>query len=263
VIVKESMRKEKYHAAFMDMLSRQCLDLFDLRSLNTNEDKHRERIEGALWHPTRIFEYPWVLNVAFPEGKVLDLGSNEQFALTLLQGGMCKDMTVHHTHTDSAHTGIIETGLGFLPMYRPRERHKEDFTMFWGLPKQMEWEDRFDVIYNISIMEHVEAENVKDWFTYPWRALKPGGKMAVTIDYLPEKPMGFRSERIGIQNHDLSFCLENGAILEHAETKELPWHPDFDKTLFEDGDARVVDFSWRGSEPEKLAVYGFVLRKPE
>lgn len=264
MIVSEKMREEEWWKNNFAMLNESFLEAFGLRSLLTQTDMHE-----SFWHYSRVFEYPWAVAAMGNEfvdkrPRILDLGANEQFSLALVEAGVTKDLVIHHTWTDSQHMGIITMRCGLVPLMYPRQKHKDRFTIFWGSPHQFPWVEEFDVIFNLSIMEHIEEENLRDWFTYSWRALKPGGKLVFTIDYMPEEPLGTNNKDIGIQNHDLSFMLETDAVMEQAVLEELPWSKEYDPERFtEEAGAKLVNFTHRKTKPIKLGVYGFVLRKPQ
>jgi len=138
-----------------------------------------------LWHFTRQFEYPLAMREAPPKGNVFDVGSAKRWAIALMANKDIRRMTRWHTYQDTCVMSLVPVpGLGFLPAHDILARHKDRLRMYWALPEHLPDEpESEDVIYNISVVEHVEAENARKWMDTTWRRLKPGGRYFLTCDF--------------------------------------------------------------------------------
>lgn len=57
-------------------------------------------------------------------------------------------------------------------------------------------DETFDVIFSISVVEHIETEKLDSFFHDSLRILKPGGRFLHAIDmYLQEDPMAYTKDR--------------------------------------------------------------------
>ena len=147
-------------------------------------------------------------------------------------------------------------------MQGPFEKIRDRLKIFWGTPDQFfGWDDTFDVIYNLSVIEHVEPENQRMWMENTWRVLKPGGRMVLTCDFFPFKSFGFECAQDNIRNHNLSYLVSDlGAGVSEVEGWEVPWLVGYDGQRVK-SDQDVI--AWElGSFDEPYSVYGVVLTKP-
>ncbi len=220
-----------------------------------------EQCWQQFWHMTRIVEWPWAIDWIEDGDKVFDVGSDPTFGLHCLRNGVV-DFTMHHTCFDTEHLGrILIHSVGWItaaPIFR---KHARKLKMVWGYPDQIDIPDEtYDVVTNLSVMEHVEPENWRSWMDFCWRILKPGGLLVMSCDYLVgEHPD--EGQKIDITNHPYweFFSEKMGWGFQHSMT-HVPWHPSYDPSqLVDDPDVLVV--SHPANRDGKFTVYGFVVRK--
>ena len=232
---------------------------------------------GQFWHNTRLAEYPWVFNAVEPRGAILDIGTNPQATVHLLyrlaKDGVAKPgferLVSHHTHQDTRVLGVVPVGpFGWNSMDPVYKLHAKHHQIVFGYPNDLPLQpESFDMIYNVSVMEHVPSPHAKEWAFGIWRFLKPGGCIVMTCDHLVEHPAGYRYEGhecTHIENHPWwDWIQEWGATIEAAEPADLPWHPEFDESIWMDPDVWKEPYPVaEGVQAPLYGVYGLVLRKP-
>lgn len=268
MLVRHSLIMSQYNQMLLSRMTHLMLEALEIQNLVVNESQ-KENME--LWHPTRRYEYPWALDrIDDLNQKVLDIGSNPQFVISLHSIGI-KDLTIHHTSHDLHQVGAVFVGkFGWVPassFFRKRR-----FKAVFGLPQELDIKDNaYDVITNLSVMEHVPPGEFERWLGGLWRMLKPGGRMIVTTDWPIDFAIGEMISTDNIfANHDwMPFIRETGAeLIEGAE--DCPWHPSFPWTaekIRADKDVYLTQASadyprLPDSRVLDIAVYGFILRKP-
>lgn len=234
------------------------------------------------WHTTRICEYPWAFSIMAYDGdpddiqtwkdqKILDIGADPKFGICALAMG-AKDWTFHHTCEDTQYIGQIAVGMierhGIHHIFR---KYKRNVKMAYGFPDKLDIADgAYDVIFNISVMEHVPGEHIEPWLDGIWRMLKPGGRFIVTCDWLVNEPMG-RGIPDHIWNFDYGPWIKKvGGVVTPEDLADCPWHPSFDRARIDPEVLWMTNYPApmdRATEiPEdldlKFSVYGFVVEKP-
>ena len=210
-----------------------------------------------MWHATRMLEYPLALQSAPPKGDVFDVGSAKRWSISLLELSEVTRLTRWHTFQDTVCLNSIPvSGLGILPSHGVFELWKEKLRMYWCLPEHLPDEpESSDVVYNISVMEHVEPENFRKWMDQSWARLKPGGHYFLSCDYYFMLDLGDGKADF-IFNHDLRQWFDSiDAELVLGNTGELPWHPDYDPSSVHSKDLLTMDFGG------PMSVYVLCLRK--
>lgn len=215
------------------------------------------------WHVTRIIEWPWALNWIETGDKVFDVGSDPTFALHLLRDGV-GDVTMHHTSVDTENLGqVLVHHHGWVSAALLFKRHDKKLKMVWGYPDQLDIPDAtYDVVTNLSVMEHVEPENWKSWMAFCWRILKPGGLLVMSCDYLVTEPKD--GPEIDITNHPYWEFFLNPRYFERFgfqhSMRHVPWHPEYEPKQFVDH-PNVLILGHPANREGKFTVYGFVVRK--
>jgi len=211
------------------------------------------------WHMTRIIEWPWALEWIEPGQKVLDIGADATFALHCLRAGV-GEVTMHHTAFDTEHLGrVLVHTVGWTRAHDIFRKLDRKLKLIWGYPDQLDVPDEtYDVVTNLSVMEHVEPENWRGWMEFCYRVLKPGGLLVMSCDYLcGGQPEGVQ---IDITNHPYwEFFCDHRELMDgfmHSMT-HVPWHPDFDPKVFEES----MQVAHPANRDGMFTVYGFVVRK--
>lgn len=217
------------------------------------------RIEEAwiqFWHVTRIIEWPWALSFFKKGDKVFDVGSDPLFSLLLLREG-AEDITLHHTSVDVPNLGkALVYSLGWVTLKDVWKCHDDKLKMVYGYPHQLDlMPEIYDTVFNLSVMEHVEAENWHSWMESTWRLLKPGGTMVMTCDYLLHSEEG---EPHGIINHRLNEFFDAVDCEFLTPTHHIPWHPDFQPSVLEGNEVLKIT---PDGQHYSYTVYGFAVRK--
>lgn len=252
MLMRNSMRGEVW---FLPRLTQMLDSLCDAIQI-TEQERPGIREYLTRLHPTRLYEYPWVLEHCPPTGKVLDTGSNLQWGLALLGIGL--DVCLHDLPGSVATLNTVFWGDPNSPTVEKAFKHYErKLCLLAGyldkLPIQPE---TFDTVYCLSIVEHVEKqEDVDALMEGMWRVLKPGGRLCLTVDWYAQFGVGDGLSGY-VLNHDLGPYFDRWGVRDQIDA-EVPWQPGFDRKTFWDGD--VVMTEWMS----KLCVYGVSVTKPE
>jgi SAM-dependent methyltransferase len=214
----------------------------------------------GFWHPTRTLEYPWTLAFTPPKGRVLDIGTNPQFGLSLV--GQGADVVLHHTSYDVDVLGLMYCwSRGWHSIEPAIKRSPARCRIVVGFLEDLPFpEGAFDTIYCVSTLEHVPPDSVRRWLEQMALLLAPGGRIAFTVDYLADYALG-EGNMPHAWNHDFAPWLEkSGLHLVAGRSSEIPWHRDYDPKGLA-GDEDVIVLNWEGTG--RLAVYGFAVSKPD
>ncbi len=208
------------------------------------------------WHPTRCYEYPWILHNAPPVGKIFDIGTNPQFSCSLLGMGV-ERLVAHHTYLDIDYFSKIalwenESG-GRKICYG---QYRKQIQAVLGMLDTLDFikDEFFDTIYCISVIEHLPPEEVGPLIDGIWRLLKPGGTAAITCDWFVNFSLGDGIQE-KIVNHDLSPHLARNQMVAEAD-EDLPWEDEHLVGTWSDGDCQIT--YWDG---QPMGVYGFTVTK--
>lgn len=129
--------------------------------------------------PSRLWESTWVLDKIWGGGnKVLDVACGNPGHMIWL--GI---MGYEYTGIDPKFAG---DNLPLFRQYLQRTiSHADTLRRLNILPMRMEeiqWVDEFDFVISLSAMEQIDLSIVKKGIPLMMRALKPGGRMLLTID---------------------------------------------------------------------------------
>lgn len=134
----------------------------------------------------RYLEYPWVIeNIlrAPAPGTVLDVGAGVSPVPLILASRGWTVTTIDYSQTTrslSQSGRINEWGyLDYQEADRRIRSFNQDFSQAEFTPKS------FDVIYSVSVIEHVPASTRRDMIGAAGRYLKSGGKLILTLDLEP------------------------------------------------------------------------------
>jgi hypothetical protein len=141
----------------------------------------------AMWHATRVKEWSWALleveKIAKEKGEVnvLDVGCDPRFA-ALLMTVPGVTVTMHRTWCDTEMLGKFY-GAKMLPFME--EYHARVRILVADPVNEIPRTD-FDVVTNISVMEHLPGEMWKEWSDWSWGCLRSGGDYLLTLDWLTD-----------------------------------------------------------------------------
>lgn len=137
-------------------------------------------------HAPRYLEYPWVIDSVLgapAPGTVLDLGAGVSPVPLILAARGWTVTTIDYSHTRRSVKdpgSINEWGFLDYSEVDPRLRStNEDFS------RANFTADCFDVIYSISVIEHMPSTTRRAVFDEIGRCLKSGGRLVLTLDLVP------------------------------------------------------------------------------
>jgi SAM-dependent methyltransferase len=210
----------------------------------------------ARWHVTRVWEYPWAMKHCPPVGNVLDIGSDPKWFVNLVAKG--HKVVAHHTYHDTAVRGRIhpwepDGGISLEKFYR---EHKHQTLGVLGLLEDLNFirDEYFDTIYCLSVIEHVQRDEINGLLSNLVSLLRPGGKLCITADWFTEFGVGG-----GVEGYVVNYDLDalSHVLKPVTPLDEVPWHHNFNRQkLFSDPD--VVCTMWG---ERFMVVYGVVFEK--
>ena len=220
--------------AFQEVLSRlegiqNQYDLPDFRPVNLERYPWSKALQtGSEMYASRLWEYPFAILEGQPEGKTcVDVGCGMS-PFTLYLRDISKE--VIGVDTDLKPSGSKGPAFGVT----------EDYLGSTGLRifKSTKYlvSEYFDLVFCISVVEHIPRKDIHKLIQEMTRILKPGGKLVVTLDVNIHYDMA----------RPLELIWDSGLI--PVGNLELHWpHQRF-------GKAKDTRFS--------ADVYGLVLEKP-
>jgi glycosyltransferase involved in cell wall biosynthesis/protein-L-isoaspartate O-methyltransferase len=137
-------------------------------------------------HLPRCIEYPWVLrelrSIGKPAMRVLDVGAGVN-VLPLILADAGHSVTTVDNHDQRREPGDRHswTEWGYLDYANLRPgiaSHQQDFLAYGP-------SERFDVIYSVSVVEHLPADARRAWLRRMATLLAPGGELLLTVDLVP------------------------------------------------------------------------------
>ena len=240
-------------AHFVDICGVRKQEIADLRF--THEKNAEKRITSMAQidacHPSRAIEYPWALEACPPKGTVLDIGTDYRWAFYLAGIDEVNRLTIHHTYQDIDVIGCrinSETHMT-IDCSKAFRAYQDKLTMIYGIPDQLPiTHETYDIIYCLSVLEHVETDiDLARWIYPMLRWLKPGGKLCITVDWLVGLPFGGQ--------HSLNWPIWNRDFRTYFDLSCLdqkPWEP-------LDGNDEI---RFMKTPTEAITVYGFIVEKP-
>lgn len=163
----------------------------------------RTGANGAIWPVsiTRYFEFPFVAaHLPKQPGDFLDISSPRLFSLYVAKHGLAKRLTmVNPDLADIIESGVIKDALNLSI-----ECINLDIAALAARPNS------FDCIWSISVIEHVSGE-YDDMEAIKWiyGALKPGGRLLLTVPVEPEFREDYRDSKI----YDIDMKSTDGKYL--------------------------------------------------
>jgi cyclopropane fatty-acyl-phospholipid synthase-like methyltransferase len=135
-------------------------------------------------HYPRVFEYSWLCELGsnlLDESNILDIGAGVSPLPLWFAERRCTVVTVDNHKLDRTGSDVASWNeWGFLdyaslhPRITSRNCDMLDVT-----------EADFDLIYSVSVIEHLPAETRRQFFGGLRRLLRPGGEFLATIDLVP------------------------------------------------------------------------------
>jgi len=209
---------------------------------------------------TRVFEYPWAFH-AVPVGagtRVVEVGgalAGFQWALAAAGASVTNVDPFEPYGSEDPYPRSVESlhrqlnGWFGLDVALKRTTLDES-----GLDTAA-----FDVVYSISTLEHLGAEQLQRTLTAARDLLKPGGALVLTVDlFLELQPFTTRSANRCVMNVSMADVVARaGLTLEQGDVSELYGFPEFDARRVQSQLERYLV----GSNQPTL-VQACVLRKP-
>jgi len=157
---------------------------------------------------TRIFEYPWVVDVArpVPGQRVLDIGgglAGLQFVLAKLG---CR--------VENVDPGIKAKGIGFVCDQEHLALMNRAFRTgvrlhSCTLPEAGLQASTYDLVISVSTIEHLAEHEIEQTLDEALRLLKPGGLLVLTVDlFLNLHPFTYRPENEYGRNYPIGALLK-------------------------------------------------------
>jgi SAM-dependent methyltransferase len=185
---------------------------------------------------TRVFEYPWVVDVAGPGRgmRVLDIGgglAGLQFVLARLG---CR--------VDNVDPGLEAEGIGF-PC---DQEHMALMNRAFGtsvrlhsstLPEAGLDAGAYDLAISVSTIEHLAEHELEQTLDEALRLLRPGGLLVLTVDlFLNLQPFTRRSSNEYGRNYAIGALLQRPGIeIVVGDPVELYGDPSFDADAILEG----------------------------
>ena len=224
-------------------------------------ERVRERRRGPfqyqLNNSTRVFEYPWAFHTAGvrPGMEVLEIGgglSGFQFALA---GAGCRVVNVDPgMQTETFSFPCDQASMARLNAVYATDVQLRNTT----LDRAGLADASFDVAFSISVLEHLDDEQLATAVREAYRVLRRGGRLVMTVDlYLNAAPFTEPVRNRYGRNVDLRALASHAPFeRELGEPSQLHGFPEFDtRRILADLDRYLI-----GSYP--ALVQCMVLRKP-
>jgi 2-polyprenyl-3-methyl-5-hydroxy-6-metoxy-1,4-benzoquinol methylase len=135
-------------------------------------------------HYPRVFEYSWLCeqsNNLLEESNILDIGAGVSPLPLWFAERRCRVVTVDNHELDRTGSNVATWNeWGFLDYASLHSRITSRNCDMLDVT-----ETDFDLIYSVSVIEHLPAETRRQFFSGLRRILRPGGVFLATIDLVP------------------------------------------------------------------------------
>jgi ubiquinone/menaquinone biosynthesis C-methylase UbiE len=103
----------------------------------------------------------------------------------------------------------IKSDIEFLVENDMNSFHNSDVNYMHGYGEKMPFEDNsFDVVYSVSVMEHITTGNDLIVLSEMLRVLKVGGRLILTTDVMPKDEMNYRKYTYPFTSKTLSTVFD-------------------------------------------------------
>lgn len=162
--------------------------------------------------------------------KVLDVSSPRLFSLWV--ASHFKQLDVAHINPDKNDTAETQALLGTRLDRGNLKLSNEDATVLsFG-------NNTFDAVISLSVLEHIPADGDKKALAEMWRVLRPGGRLILTVPFLPE----YREEYFDFDEYHLYAPGTDGRYFASRYYDEVAVN------------SRIIDVV--GRRPEVLEIFG-------
>lgn len=115
----------------------------------------------------------------------------------------------------------IKSDIDFLVKNDMNRFHNSDVKYMHGYGEKLPFEDNsFDVVYSVSVMEHIASGNDLIVLSEMLRVLKVGGRLIITTDVMPEDGMNYRKYTYPFTSNTLSTIFDFLGHYENIDEKE-------------------------------------------
>ena len=119
----------------------------------------------------------------------------------------------------------IKSDIDFLVENDMNSFHNSDVKYMHGYGEKLPFEDNsFDVVYSVSVMEHIASGNDLIVLSEMLRVLKVGGRLILTTDVMPKDEMNYRKYTYPFTSKTLSIVfdfLSNYGDIDNKEKTSL------------------------------------------
>lgn len=115
----------------------------------------------------------------------------------------------------------IKSDIDFLLKNDMNSVHKSSVNYMHGYGEKLPFEDNsFDVVYSVSVMEHIASGNDLIVLSEMLRVLKVGGKLIITTDVMPNDGISYRKYTYPFTSETLSTVFDFLDKYERIDEKE-------------------------------------------
>lgn len=115
----------------------------------------------------------------------------------------------------------IKSDIDFLVENDMNRFHKSNVEYMHGYGEKLPFEDNsFDVVYSVSVMEHIASGNDLIVLSEMLRVLKVGGRLILTTDVMPNNGMSYRKYTYPFTSNTLSTIFDFLGNYENIDEKE-------------------------------------------